>query len=134
MSRLDYGGHTVSTSIYSPYVLFCLTNRTSTEHTAIIHRTGTFGIDESLIPCWSGQQKGKVAMFTVIAILTFTGAFGAAGFGIYATVAPALSKIQAALAGHGGVLALPSLPSRRVSTLRVTIKPVAQPSYWRAAA
>jgi hypothetical protein len=73
-------------------------------------------------------------MLTLIAILMFAGALGAAGFAIYATVAPSLPKIQAALAGHGGVSALPSLPPRRVSTLRVTIRPVAQPSYWRAAA
>lgn len=73
-------------------------------------------------------------MLTVIAILMFAGALGAAGFAMYSTVAPSLSKIQAALAGQGGQSSLPPLPVRRASTLRVTIRPVAQPSYWRAAA
>ena len=70
----------------------------------------------------------------MFAILTFAGALGAAGFVIYATVAPSLPKIQAALAGQGGQSALPPLPVRRASTLRVTIRSVAQPSYWRAVA
>ncbi|THD36578.1 MAG: hypothetical protein E7773_06075 [Sphingomonas sp.] len=73
-------------------------------------------------------------MITLIAILTFAGALSAAGYVIYATVAPALPKIQAALAGQGGVSSLPPLPMRRVSTLRVTVRPAAQPTYWRAAA
>lgn len=70
----------------------------------------------------------------MIAILTFAGALGAAGFAIYTTVAPSLGKIQAALAGNGGVSSLPPLPVRRPSTLRVSVRPVAQPTYWRAAA
>ena len=70
----------------------------------------------------------------MLAVLTFIGALVAAGFAIYATVAPSLTKIQAALAGQGGQSALPPLPVRRASTLRVSIKPVAQPTYWRAAA
>lgn len=69
-----------------------------------------------------------------LAILTFAGALGTAGFVIYATVAPSISKIRAALAGQGGLSSLPPLPVRRASTLRVSIKPVAQPTYWRAAA
>ena len=69
-----------------------------------------------------------------LAILIFAGALGAAGFVIYATVAPSLPKIQAALAGGDGNSTVPPLPVRRASTLRVTIRPVAQPSYWRAAA
>ena len=73
-------------------------------------------------------------MLMLIAILMFAGALVVAGFAIYATVAPSLPKIQAALAGHGGGSALPSLPPRRAATLRVTVRPVAQPSYWRAAA
>jgi hypothetical protein len=70
----------------------------------------------------------------MIAMLTFAGALGAAGFAIYATVAPSLSKIQAALAGQGGAASLPPLPMRRASTTRVSVTPVAQPTYWRAAA
>ncbi|MDB5677151.1 hypothetical protein [Sphingomonas bacterium] len=73
-------------------------------------------------------------MIMLIAVLTFAGALGAAGFVIYATVAPALPKIQAALAGQGTVPILPPLPMGRVSTLRVTVRPLAQPTYWRAAA
>ena len=73
-------------------------------------------------------------MFTLIAILMFAGALGAAGFAIYATVAPALPKIQAALSGHGAVSSLPPLPVRRTSTLRVSVRPAVQPTYWRAAA
>lgn len=73
-------------------------------------------------------------MIALLAILTFAGAFAAAGFAIYATVAPSLPKIQAALAGHGGMSSLPPLPPRRVSTMRVTMRPVVQPTYWRAAA
>ena len=70
----------------------------------------------------------------MLAILTFAGALGTAGFAIYATVAPSLPKIQAALAGQGGQSVLPPLPVRRAATLRVSINPVAQPTYWRAAA
>lgn len=70
----------------------------------------------------------------MIAILTFAGALGAAGYAIYATVAPSMAKIQAALAGNGGVSTLPPLPVRRASTLRVAVRPAAQPTYWRAAA
>jgi hypothetical protein len=73
-------------------------------------------------------------MMTLVAVLTFAGALGAAGFAIYATVAPSLGKIQAALAGNDGVSNFPPLPVRRPSTLRVLIRPVAQPTYWRAAA
>jgi hypothetical protein len=73
-------------------------------------------------------------MFTTIAILMFAGALGAAGFVMYATIAPALPKIQAALAGRGTLPTIPSLPPRRVSTMRVTVHPVVQPTYWRAAA
>jgi hypothetical protein len=73
-------------------------------------------------------------MLTLIAVLMFAGALGAAGFAIYATVAPSLPKIQAALAGQGNVSSLPPLPVRRASTLRVSVRPVAQPTYWRAAA
>lgn len=73
-------------------------------------------------------------MITLIAILTFAGALGAAGFVIYTTVAPALPKIQAALAGHGAGSTLATLPPRRVATLRVTVRSVTQPTYWRAAA
>ena len=73
-------------------------------------------------------------MFTLVAILMFAGALGAAGFAIYATVAPALPKIQAALAGQDFASSLPPLRPRRVSTLRVTVRPVAQPTYWRVAA
>ena len=70
----------------------------------------------------------------MLAVLTFAGALGVAGFAIYATVAPSLAKIQSALAGQGGQSALPALPVRRASTLRVSVRPVAQPTYWRAAA
>lgn len=73
-------------------------------------------------------------MFTLIAVLMFAGAFAAAGFAIYATVAPSLSKIQAALAGTGTVSSLPALPMRHVSTMRVPVRPAVQPTYWRAAA
>lgn len=100
---------------------------------AIIDGAGTFGIEGTFgtVPLWS---KGEVAMLTLIAGLMFAGALGAAGFAIYATVAPSLSKIQAALAGHGGVSTLPPLPPRRMATVRVTVRPVATQSYWRAAA
>jgi len=126
----------VKSHFYSSYVLiFSLTSGTSTEHTAIIHRTGTFGIDEPLIPNrMTVRTKREVAMFVLIAVLMFAGAMGAAGFTIYATVAPSLSKIQVALSGHGTVSMLPQLPPRRASTLRVAVRPVAQPTYWRAAA
>lgn len=70
-------------------------------------------------------------MLTFVAVLMFAGALSAAGFVLYATIAPALPKIQAALAGQG---VASSLPPRRASTLRITVRPVAQPSYWRAAA
>lgn len=73
-------------------------------------------------------------MITLIAILTFAGALSVAGFVIYTTVAPALPKIQAALTGQGSLSIIPPLPARRVATLRVTVRPVAQPTYWRAAA
>jgi len=74
-------------------------------------------------------------MFTLVAILMFAGALSAAAYAVYSTVMPALPKIQAALAGHGGASMLPPLPPRRVTTLRVTVRPVAtQPTYWRAAA
>ena len=73
-------------------------------------------------------------MITLIAILTFAGALSAAGFVMYATVAPALPKIQAALTGQGTASLLPQLPPRRVATLRVTVRPAVQPTYWRAAA
>lgn len=70
----------------------------------------------------------------MIAVLMFAGALGVAGYAIYATIAPSLTKIQAALAGNGGASTLPPLPIRRASTLRVSVRPVAQPTYWRAAA
>jgi hypothetical protein len=71
----------------------------------------------------------------LLAILTFAGAFAVAAFAIFATVLPSLPKIQAALAGQGGLSMLPPLPPRRASTLRVTpVRPLAAPSYWRAAA
>lgn len=74
-------------------------------------------------------------MITLIAILTFAGAMGAAAFVIAVTVAPAWPKIVAALAGNGGVQSTPPVhPVSRVSTLRVAVKPSAQPVYWRAAA
>ena len=73
-------------------------------------------------------------MLTMVAILIFAGAFVAAGLAIYATVAPSLHKIQAAFAGHGNVSALPPLPVHRGSTVRVAVRAVAQPTYWRAAA
>lgn len=73
-------------------------------------------------------------MFTLVAILMFAAALGAAATAIYATVVPALPKIQSALTGHGTVSALPPLPPRR-ATMRVTVRPVvSQPTYWRAAA
>lgn len=70
----------------------------------------------------------------MLAILTFAGALATAGFVIYATVAPSLPKIQAALAGQGGQSVFTPLPVLRTSTLRVAVKPVEQPTYWRAAA
>jgi hypothetical protein len=73
-------------------------------------------------------------MLTFVAVLMFAGALSAAGFVLYATIAPALPKIQAALAGQGVASGLSPLPPRRASTLRVTVRPVVQPSYWRAAA
>jgi hypothetical protein len=75
-------------------------------------------------------------MITFVAILTFAGAFGAAGFAIYATVAPAMSNIRSALSGNGVQSMLPELPPRRVATMRVTtVRPVAGESMrWRAAA
>ena len=74
-------------------------------------------------------------MLTMIAVVMFAGALGAAGFVLYATIVPSLPKIQAALSGEGVGASLPPLPPRRASTLRVTIRPVAQPQrYWRAAA
>jgi hypothetical protein len=73
-------------------------------------------------------------MFTLIAALMFAGAFGAAAFAIYATVAPSLNKIEAALWGDAAS-SIPALPPRRVSTLRVTVTPLAGPAqYLRAAA
>ncbi len=73
-------------------------------------------------------------MFTLVAILMFAGALGAAATAIYATVMPALPKIQSALAGQGAASVLPPLPPRR-TTMRVTVRPVlSQPTYWRAAA
>jgi hypothetical protein len=73
-------------------------------------------------------------MISIVAILTFAGALGAVGFVLYATIAPSLAKIEAALSGRGVTSSLPPLPPRRASTLRVTVSPVAQPVYWRAAA
>ena len=73
-------------------------------------------------------------MLTMIAVLTFAGALGAVGLVLYATVVPSLPKIRAALSGAEAGATLPSLPPRRASTLRVTMRPVAQPQYWRAAA
>ncbi len=96
--------------------------------------TGTFGIDEPLVSGRFKSEQRIVAMMTLVAVLTFAGALGAAGFAIYATVAPSLGNIQAALAGNGGASSLPPLPVCRPSTLRVSVRPAAQPTYWRAAA
>ena len=73
-------------------------------------------------------------MLTLIAVLMFAGALAAATFVIGATIVPALPKIRTALAGQDSVPALPSLPPRRVSTLRVAVRPAVQPACWRAAA
>ena len=73
-------------------------------------------------------------MITFIAILTFAGALGFAAFVMYATVAPALPKITAALTGRAVTSNLPLLPQRRVATLRAMVQPAAQLAYWRAAA
>ena len=74
-------------------------------------------------------------MLTFVAILTFAGAFAAAAGAIWMTVAPALPKIGAALAGEG-VSILPSLPPHRAVSMRVTtIRPMAGSAMqWRAAA
>ncbi|MBS0479716.1 MAG: hypothetical protein JSR79_10520 [Proteobacteria bacterium] len=73
-------------------------------------------------------------MFTLIAVTMFAGAFAAAAFAIYATVAPSLSKIHAALSGAGSVSTQPPLPLPRASSMRVSVRPTAQRTYWRAAA
>ena len=75
-------------------------------------------------------------MLTFVVILTFAGALAAAGLTIYATVAPALPKIVAALSGEGTASLVPPLPPRRVGAMRVTTaRPVAaSPIRWRAAA
>ena len=75
-------------------------------------------------------------MFALVAILMFAGALAAAAYTVYATVIPALPKIQAALAGQGSASILPPLPPRRaVTVMRVTTRPAAtQSTYWRAAA
>lgn len=74
-------------------------------------------------------------MITFVVILTFAGAFVAAIATIYATVAPSMPKIRAALAGEG-VAMLPPLPARRTVAMRVTtVRPVAGSALrWRAAA
>jgi hypothetical protein len=74
-------------------------------------------------------------MITFVAILIFAGAFAAAAGTIYATVAPSMHKIRAALAGEG-VEMLPPLPGRRTVSMRVTtVRPVAGSALnWRAAA
>ena len=73
-------------------------------------------------------------MISIVAILTFAGALSAAGFVLYATIAPSLPKIEAALSGRGVTSNLPPLPPRRASTLRVTAQPAVRSTYWRAAA
>lgn len=74
-------------------------------------------------------------MFTFIAVLMFVGAFVAAASAIYATIAASLPKIEAALAGNGGISAIPALPSRQVPLERFTVRPVAGRSMkWRVAA
>jgi hypothetical protein len=74
-------------------------------------------------------------MMTVIAILIFAAAFGAAATTIYATVRPSLPKIYAALSGTGGQTMLPPLPPRRAPAMRVNVRPVTgQMTEWRAAA
>lgn len=75
-------------------------------------------------------------MFTIVAVLMFTGALLAAGATIYSTVIPALPNIQAALAGKDRASIVPPLPPRHATaTIRVTVRSVsAQPTYWRAAA
>lgn len=106
-------------------------NRTYSDHPQDGNLPNRPIVDSGSAPVW---LKGKVAMFTLIAILMFAGALSAAGFAIYATVAPALPKIRAALTGQDFGSSIAPLPARRVSTLRVTVRPSAQPSYWRAAA
>jgi hypothetical protein len=83
---------------------------------------------------WSDPAKKGSQMFTLVAALMFAGAFAAAAFAIYATVAPSLTKIETALWGDAPY-SVPALPPRRISTLRVTFTPVAGPArYLRAAA
>jgi hypothetical protein len=75
-------------------------------------------------------------MFALVAMLMFAGALIAAAATIYSTIVPALPGIQDALAGRGGMSAIPPLPRRHAATtIRVTVRPVSvQPTYWRAAA
>ncbi|MES2095471.1 MAG: hypothetical protein V4459_01805 [Pseudomonadota bacterium] len=72
-------------------------------------------------------------MVTFVAVLMFAGALAAAAFAIYATVAPSLNKIEAALWGDTPS-AIPALPPRRVSTLRFTVTPLAGPAHCLRAA